>query len=119
MNKIVKKYCRAVKSALPCSRELKKKIAEQIGENIEAFLEANPNATCAELEATFGTPLQIASAHVEEMDTAALLKDLQIKRKIATAIICSCLLLIAIWGIAVTIALIDIMISTHGYGIYS
>lgn len=119
MNKIVKKYCRAVKSALPCSCELKKKIAEQIGENINVFLEENSNATYADVEAKFGTPLQIASAQVEDMDTAALLKALHTKRRIATVIIGTCFLLISIWAIAVSIALLDCILTTHGYGVYS
>ena len=117
--KLIKKYCREIRKWLPCSWKLKKRIISEISDNVAHYLSDIPTATYSDIEQRFGTPKQIATTYINEMDTAELLENLRVKRKITTAIISTCLVLIAIWGIAVTIALIDAIIVTHGYGVYS
>ena len=117
--KLVKKYCREIRQWLPCSQKLKKRIISEISDNVAHYLSDAPTATYSDIEQRFGTPKQIATTYINEMDTSELLENLRVKRKITTAIISTCLVLIAIWGIAVTIALIDAIIVTHGYGVYS
>ena len=117
--KLIKKYCREIRKWLPCSQKLKKRIISEISDNVAHYLSDAPTATYSDIEQRFGTPKQIATTYINEMDTSDLLENLRVKRKITTAIISTCLVLIAIWGIAVTIALMDAMISTHGYGAYS
>ena len=117
--KLVKKYCREIRKWLPCSWNLKKRIISEISDNVAHYLSDAQTAKYSDIEQRFGTPKQIATTYINEMDTSDLLENLRVKRKITTAIISTCLVLIAIWGIAVTIALIDAIIVTHGYGVYS
>ena len=117
--KLVKKYCREIRKWLPCSWNLKKRIISEISDNVAHYLSDAPTATYSDIEQRFGTPKQIATTYINEMDTSDLLENLRVKRKITTAIIGTCIALIAIWGIAVTIALLDAIITTHGYGVYS
>ena len=104
MNSIIKKYCRAIKRALPCSRGMKAKITEQIAESVEQFLATNPNATYADVEAAFGTPLQIATAYLEEADSVKLSHELKLKNRIVR--IFSVVMLIALLLFAVTLAIV-------------
>lgn len=117
--KLINKYCRQIKQCLPCPRKQTQRILTEISSSVQDYLDSNPNAAYSDIEMAFGTPLQIATAQVDAMDTAELVKYLRIKKKIVTGIIGTCLILISIWGIAVAIVLIDAVMTTHGYGVYS
>lgn len=117
--KLIRKYCREIRKWLPCSQKLKKRIISEISDNVAHYLSDAPTATYSDIEQRFGTPKQIAVTYINEMDTADLLENLRIKRKVSTAIIGTCLLLVAIWALAVSIALIDAVLTTHGYYVYS
>ena len=101
----LKHYYRSIRQHLPCSRKLKVRIISEIESNILAYLEENPNADFAAIEARFGAPNRIASAYVDELGAPELLKKLQIRRRILTVVIGAvafCLLLwvtVVIWGI--------------------
>lgn len=95
MSTVIKKYCREVSRALPCSRDLKRKITDQITQSIQEFLNENPNAAYADIEAEFGSPMQIASAYLDEVDHEKLTSELKLKQRV-----------VRIFAIAMTIALL-------------
>ena len=99
MSKHLKRYCRAVRRDLPCSGKLKQKILTEISMSVRTYLEENPSASYTEIENKFGTPQQITSAYLDEMDHQVLAKELKLKSKIvkivATALIASLLMFAA------------------------
>lgn len=114
-NRQARKYCRCVRSFLPCSVKQRRLILGEIKSNLSAYLEENPSASFKEIESRFGTPRQIAVAHVEEMGTEELLKQFRIRKKIIT-VICACAALaLLIWASAITIAFIDHQKAVNGY----
>lgn len=54
----------------------------QIRDNLLQFMADAPLADYETIVDHFGTPMQIASAYLDEMDTAELMKSLRIKRRI-------------------------------------
>lgn len=114
-NRHARKYCRLVRSFLPCSVKQRRLILGEIQSSVSTYLEENPSASFKEIESRFGTPRQIAVAHVEEMGTEELLKQLRIRKRIFT-VICACAALaLLIWASMVTAVYIDSLKTDNGY----
>lgn len=115
MSKAVKKYLRQVRSWLPCAGKAKKMILTDIENIISSGLKENPNLDLQGLHARFGTPQQIAAAHVDEMDTPELLRQLRIRKRIITIVAVCAIAVIVIWLGVVLIALINDFHIANGY----
>ena len=114
-NRQARKYCRLVRSFLPCSVKQRRLILSEIKSNLSVYLEEKPSADFTEIENRFGKPGHIAAAYVDEMGTEELLKQFRIRKKIVT-IICACAALaLLIWSSVITIELIDHKKSDNGY----
>ena len=114
-NRQARKYCRLVRSFLPCSAKQRRLILGEIKSNLSAYLEENPSASFEEIESRFGTPRQIAVAHVEEMGTEELLKRLRIRKRIFAVISAAVVLALLIWSSVVTIEVIHHKKTDNGY----
>ena len=114
-NRQARKYCRLVRSFLPCSAKQRSLILGEIKSNLSAYLEENPSASFEEIESRFGTPRQIAVAHVEEMGTEELLKRLRIRKRIFAVISAAVVLALLIWSSVVTIEVIHHKKTDNGY----
>ena len=102
----LRRYVRTVRSYLPCSRKVKQQILKEIQGNMNAYLEENPKADYAQIEAHFGSPQNIAAAYVDDMDTQELLRTLLIRKKIKTAIIGCLFVIVLLWAIGVSYIMI-------------
>lgn len=105
--KQLRKYYRSIRSWLPCSGKLKKRIICDIESTIHGYLDENPSADFAEIEQRYGTPQQIAATYIDEMGTLELMKQLKIRRRITHAIFAATAIVVVLWTTALTIALID------------
>lgn len=114
-NRHARKYCRLVRSFLPCSAKQRRLILGEIRSNLSAYLEENPSASFKEIESRFGAPRQIAVAHVDEMGTEELLKQLRIRKRIFAVISAAVVLALLIWASAVTANYIDCQKTDNGY----
>lgn len=91
INRQLRRYYWQIRSWLPCGHKQKSRYIRELSESINTFLQQESNADFETVLARFGSPLQIASAYVDEMDTEKLLKRLQIRRRIV-AIVLACAL---------------------------
>ena len=78
----LKRYILSISDALPCSNGVKKQIMSQIRESIVDYLQENPEADLAAVQAHFGTPQEIAASYVHEAEPSALLHKMSIKKKV-------------------------------------
>lgn len=99
-------YCRAVKSWLPCDAKQKRRILEKIRLDVMGYLEENPDADFAAIQARFGTPQAIASAYVDDLDTAQLLYSLRIRKRIVTIVAATMATILLTWAGVVTWAIV-------------
>lgn len=113
-NTEVRCYMGKVRSWLPGSRKLKKGILAQIEATVHEYLTENPGADYTSLVKRFGTPQQIASAYVDEMDTAELLRNLKIRRNIIRIVATVAAAIIIIWAGVVSVALVSDYNSANG-----
>lgn len=93
----LRRYYRKIRSYLPCSGKIKKKILSEICTNVSRYLEEFPNAEYSQIEARFGTPQCIAAAYVDDMDTQELLQSMHIRRKIVVTITGFLLIVLLTW----------------------
>lgn len=115
--KELKSYYRQVATWLPCGGRLKKQLMERITATVDGYLAEHTEADFAALQARFGTPQQIASAFVDEMETDELLNALRTRRRIVKIVLICAATAVAIWAIAVLSLWIIGLDNTLGYGV--
>ena len=116
LEKELKKYYTGIRRELYCDTEAKKRILAAIKENVEAYLEEHPEATFENVQDRFGTPKQIATSYLEELEMPELIGKLKVRRTIVTAICTALGLVVLLWAVVVVIALIDSIQQSGGSG---
>lgn len=111
----LRQYYRAVRDCLPCSRKQKLSILRDIQAQVAAYLEECPDADISQIEARFGTPLNIAAAFVDDMRTSELLSSMRLRKRITTSVIAGLLAVLLLWGCGVGFAAARSYSSSNGY----
>ena len=106
-NKFARVYYRNARSLLPDTGKSKKFILSQLESELNAFVQEYPNAGYSDFITRFGTPEDMATTAVTNMDTMVLLKALRVRQKIWNAVIATVLVILISWGCVVTISLVD------------
>ena len=119
MKNDIRRYCRRIRSWLPCPGKLKNMILGDIRENVQAFAEENSDADMAALYAHFGAPQQIAASYVADLDMPRLLRDLRLRKRIFTAVmvLVSAALITALlmWGWGIRQSILETRNESNGY----
>ena len=97
-----RRSCRKVRSWLPGGK-MRRYVMTQIRETVQEFVQEHPDADVAAIQAQLGTPQEIAAAYVENMETAAVLKGLRIRRRVLFAVCATMLAILISWTVLVTI----------------
>lgn len=90
------RYLWEVREELPGSRKQRKQILSRVESSVRDFVAEHPGADYAAIVSHFGTPTQIAESNIAEMDTAELLGNLQIHRRIVVIILAAATLLVMV-----------------------
>ena len=88
------RYLWEVREELPGNRRQKKQILSRVEASVRDFVTENPDANYNAIVSRFGTPTQIAESNIAEMDTAELLGNLQIHRRIVAIVLATAILLV-------------------------
>ena len=97
-----RRYYRKVRSWLPGGK-MRRYVMTQIRETVQEFVQEHPDADVAAIQAQLRTPQEIAAAYVENMETAAVLKGLRIRRRVLFAVCATTLAILISWVALVTI----------------
>lgn len=100
--RVARRYYRKVRSWLPGGK-MRRYVMTQIRETVQEFVQEHPDADVAAIQAQLGTPQEIAAAYVENMETAAVLKGLRIRRRVLFAVCATTLAILISWVALVTI----------------
>ena len=90
------RYLWEVREELPGNRRQKKQILSRVESSVRDFVIENSGADYNAIVSRFGTPTQIAESNIAEMDTAELLGNLQIHRRIVVIILAAATLLVMV-----------------------
>ena len=97
-----RRYYRKVRSWLPGGK-MRRYVMTQIRETVQEFVQEHPDADVAAIQAQLGTPQEIAAAYVENIETAAVLKGLRIRRRVLFAVCATMLAILISWTVLVTV----------------
>ena len=98
----LRRYYRAIRSWLPCTRKLKKQIIGQLQSRVQDYLTQNPDTDITELQAEFGAPQTIAAAYVENSGTEEILRGLRVRRRVVAIVMTAVMVVLVSWAAVVT-----------------
>lgn len=111
----LKRYVRSISDGLPYSMRARKQILSQIRESIDDYLQENPEADLATVQAHFGTPQEIAASFVNEQDASTLLHKMSIKKKVLVMVAGALSIALLVLAGVATWAVVDISKSHPKY----
>ena len=101
IEKEIEKYISDVSSKLLCSKEKKKELIKDIRGAVFDFAEGSGTKDIADIYKHFGTPEELAKAHMSELDPEQIKKKVNIRKVIIVAVII--ILLLCLAGVAVIV----------------
>ncbi len=111
IEKEIEKYISDVSSKLLCSKEKKKELIEDIRGAVFDFAEGSDTKDIADIYKHFGTPEELAKAHMSELDPAQIKKKVNIRRVVIIALTIA----VIVFVFALIIALVDSHYDTENY----
>lgn len=114
-DKQLRKYCQDVKRWLPNSGNHKKRVMNQIRNEVSLFMAVHPDADYTAIENHFGTPQEIAASYVGEMEYKDILSDLRTRKKIVGVIAALAVIIAVLWAGFLSYAMSDHISNLSGY----
>ena len=111
----LKRYIRSINRALPCHGKMKRHIISQIRNSIEDYIQADPEADFAAVQAHFGTKQEIVAGYVAYEDTSVLMQKISIKKKVLMIVAGAVAIALLVWAGVVTKAAIELNTKTERY----
>lgn len=102
IEKEIEKYISDVSSKLLCSKEKKKELIEDIRGAVFDFVEGSGTKDISDIYKHFGTPEELAKAHMSELDPAQIKKKVNIRRVLIVAVVVALVLFAIILLISIT-----------------
>lgn len=102
-NNEIDKYIKTIRKQIPYKTNETKKFIDDLKSNINNYVEDNQVKDIEKIKLQFGTEEEVANAFLETVDIKTVKRKISIKRLITVLIVA----VIAIWGIGVTISVID------------
>lgn len=112
-------YYRQIQGQLICSKEEKRKTIAYLKEVIAAYLEDNPQADMARIQAQFGTPESIAADSTKTMDNKTLSRKLRVKKRIFLCVAAVAFTALLLWTIGIVVDRVIYYEILDGFGIIS
>ena len=103
----IRKYIRDIERWLPCTGSVRRKLLSDIRLSVNNYLLEYPTASTSQITAALGTPQQIVTSYVDQIDTNLLMHNLRTKKRILYVISAICSVLLLTWSIIVMYEFIE------------
>ena len=113
LHKDVKKYIKDINSYLICDCGTRNKFIRDLKSDIDEYIESNCVTDFESVYDHFGEPCDIAKGFLENADTKKIKRKMDITRVALIAVIVA----LVMWGIGITIELIDAHQDRTGYDV--
>ncbi len=110
------RYLWEVSRQLPGSWKEKKRILSRMQRSIRDYVSEGENPSYEKIIERFGKPNQIAATFLGEMETEELLRNMKASGRVVQIVAITAILIIAMWAGVVSIALVNELIESDGYG---
>lgn len=105
-------YMQEIKRNLVCDNKQRKKFLSSFSDNMDEYLNDNPDADFAQLQKDLGTPEEIANAFLENTSASNIKKRMSFAKWIIAGVVVIVLSVI----VTLVIEIIDAHNSNNGYG---
>lgn len=109
--KELKAYFKAVSEGLVTDKKKKGAFLKELEAEVEDYLSSREDVTMSEIEASFGTPEQIAQSFLSQSDPVKIRKSLSIKKVLLLALA----IILLVYVVFVIVSLIDVHTEAHGF----
>lgn len=103
------------KKLLVLSGKQRMAILQELRGNVSSFLQENPNATVKDVEAYFGSPVQVAEGFLQAGDFQQTERKVHINRRVLTVLCIAIGVLVTAALILGTVYVVDNYNFTHGH----
>lgn len=114
-NPDARRYYRRIRSFLPSVGKAKAAILAQLKQTLSDFVGQHPDARYEDIQAHYGTPETVAAAYIEAQDTAVLLRNLRLRKRVLCMVGAALTIALLLWGSAVLGAIIDFNSNKNNY----
>lgn len=104
-------YYRQVEDLLLCDRKSKNAFLSDLKNDIDEFVQHEPDADFESILSAFGTPEEIAESFLKNADIASIKKKMNVKKILLFAV----LAVVLVYVIFVVASFIDVNTEAHGY----
>ncbi len=104
-------YCKQVEALLLCDRKNKKAFLAELKNDIDEFLQQEPEADFTDVLTAFGAPEEIAESFLKNADITSIKKKLNVKK----IVLFTLLIAMVVYIIFVVASFIDVHTESHGY----
>ncbi len=95
-NKLCRKYIASVRRSLPSSCRNKQAYIKNLAESVQCYCSEHSEVSMEKLEATFGTPEEIAESFSQEQSGEAIIRERKLARRRRICLLAAFLLLLAL-----------------------
>ena len=113
----LKRYIKQIYRKLPYTGKERRRIIGDLQNNVGAYLESNPEASVADVQAHFGSPEGIAYSCVEQTELDVLLRKMRIRKTVIRIVGAVALVVLLLWGGVVGWAFYNEWNNSRGYTI--
>ena len=100
---------------IPCNWKQKRMIQFEMERSVRAYVSNHPGADYRAICCRFGTPEQIASTYLEELEISELVERIRIKNRIVCIVKATAICVLVLWSGAICIALFKHAGNTGGF----
>ncbi len=111
LKKQLNEYFSNVESLLLCDRKNKKVFLTDLKNDVDEFINQEPNADFDCIISAFGTPQEIADSFLKNTDIVQIKKKMNIRK----IILCSLLAVVLVYLCFVIASFIDVHTESHGF----
>lgn len=94
---LIRRYCRQLRSLLPCNWWEKRKLISGLRQQMNAYAAERPNLTEDDLHTHFGTPEEVAVSCLENTDSTLLLSRILGRQYFAKAVTTCVMIALLVW----------------------
>ena len=105
-NPDARRYYRRIRSFLPSVGKAKAAILAQLKQTLSDFVGQHPDARYEDIQAHYGTPEVVAASYIEAQDTAVLLRNLRLRKRVLCMIGATLAIALLMWASVIVGAII-------------
>lgn len=109
------RFIREIRHGIPCRIKDKKHLVNQIKNNVLSYARDNPDSDYKSIIGRFGTPEQIITSYIAELDESDVIRQMRASKRIVSIAVVTAALILLSWVATVYSAMSNHINNEDGY----